>query len=73
MPAIELKAEVTGKVWKILVPPGSTVDAEDTILVVESMKMEIPVTTEKAGTLVELRVAEGDPVEDGQVVAVLQT
>ena len=73
MPAIELKAEVTGKVWKILVPPGSRVNAEDTILVVESMKMEIPVTTEKAGTLVELRVAEGDPVEDGQVVAVLQT
>ena len=73
MPAIELTAEITGKVWKILVPPGSRVDAEDTILVVESMKMEIPVTTEKAGTLVELRVAEGDPVEDGQVVAVLQT
>lgn len=72
MPRIELKAEVTGKVWKVLLPPGSRVEADDTVLIVESMKMEIPVTSERAGTLVELKVAEGEPVQDGQVVAVLE-
>lgn len=71
MQRIELKAEVTGKVWKVLVQPGSRLEADDTVLVVESMKMEIPVTSEVAGILVELKVTEGDPVQDGQVVAVL--
>lgn len=73
MALIEVKAEVTGKVWKILVPVGSPVDADDTVMVVESMKMEIPVISEEGGKVVELRVAEGDPVEDGQVVAIVET
>lgn len=72
MARIEVKAEVTGKVWKILVPVGQSVEADDPVMVVESMKMEIPVTSEQGGTVVELRVAEGDAVEDGQVVAVLE-
>lgn len=72
MSRIELKAEVTGKVWKVLLPVGARVEADETILVVESMKMEIPVTSERAGTLVELMAAEGAPVQDGQVVAVLE-
>lgn len=73
MARIEVKAEVTGKVWKILVPEGSRVNADEPVMVVESMKMEIPVTSEAAGTVVELRVREGDAVEDGQLVAVVQT
>ena len=73
MARIEVRAEVTGKVWKILVPVGSPVAAEDTVMVVESMKMEIPVISEEGGKVVELRVAEGDPVEDGQVVAIVET
>ncbi len=72
MALIELKAEVTGNVWKILAPAGSRLEVDDTVMVVESMKMEIPVTTERAGTLKELRVAEGEPVQDGQVVAILE-
>lgn len=72
MARIEVKAEVTGKVWKILVPVGQSVEADDPVMVVESMKMEIPVTSEQAGTVVELRVAEGDAVEDGQVVAIVE-
>lgn len=72
MPRIELKAEVTGNVWKILVATGTRLEADDTVLVVESMKMEIPVTTERSGTLVEIRVNEGEPVQDGQVVAILE-
>ncbi len=68
---MELRAEVTGTVWKVLTPVGTRVEADDTLLVVESMKMEIPVICEKAGTVVQLKVAEGDPVQDGQVVAVI--
>ncbi|WP_423457276.1 acetyl-CoA carboxylase biotin carboxyl carrier protein subunit [Ottowia sp. VDI28] len=73
MARIEVRAEVTGKVWKILVPVGERVDAEDPVMVVESMKMEIPVSSEQGGEVVELMVSEGDAVEDGQVVAIIQT
>lgn len=73
MSRIELKAEVTGKVWKIEVPVGSRVEAFDPVMIVESMKMEIPVVSEDSGTIIELRVAEGDAVEDGQIVAILET
>lgn len=73
MARIEVKAEVTGKVWKILVPEGSRVNADEPVMVVESMKMEIPVTSDAEGTVVELRVREGDAVEDGQLVAVVET
>ena len=69
---IQVKAEVTGSVWKIEAAIGSRVEAEGTIMILESMKMEIPVLAEDAGTLVELRVAEGESVREGQVVAVLQ-
>lgn len=73
MARIEVKSEVTGKVWKILVPVGQRVDAEGTVMVVESMKMEIPVDSETGGEVVELMVGEGDAVDDGQVVAIVQT
>ena len=73
MPRIEVKAEVTGKVWKIEVPVGAKVEAFESVMIVESMKMEMPVTSEESGTVVELLVAEGDAVDDGQVVAVVQT
>lgn len=72
MARIEVKAEVTGKVWKILLPVGSPVAADDSVMIVESMKMEIPVVSEEAGTVIELWVGEGDAVEDGQVVAIVE-
>lgn len=73
MARIEVKAEVTGKVWKILVPVGSRAEAGDPVMIVESMKMEIPVVCEESGVVVELHVAEGDAVEDGQVVGYVET
>ncbi|WP_028604978.1 acetyl-CoA carboxylase biotin carboxyl carrier protein subunit [Ottowia thiooxydans] len=73
MARIEVRSEVTGKVWKILIPVGQRVEAEDAVMVVESMKMEIPVASEKSGEVVELMVGEGDSVEDGQVLAIVQT
>ena len=72
MARIEVKSEVTGKVWKIEVPAGSKVDANEPVMIVESMKMEIPVAAPRAGKVVEIRVAEGDPVKEGQVVAVIE-
>ena len=69
----EVLSEVTGKVWKIEAAVGETVQADAPVLIVESMKMEIPVLSPDAGRLVEIRVAEGDAVEEGQVVAVLES
>lgn len=64
-------SEVTGSVWKVEASPGQTLQAGDTILIVESMKMEIPVTCERAGTLREVLVAEGEQVNEGQWLATL--
>lgn len=72
MARIEILTEVTGKVWKIETPAGTKVEADKPLIIVESMKMEIPVSSVDAGTVVELRVKEGDAVEEGQVVAVME-
>ena len=67
------KAEIAGSVWKILVPPGEAVVAEDSLMLLESMKMEIPVVAPRDGTVLEWRVAEGEAVAEGDVVVVLRT
>lgn len=72
MATIEVKSEITGTVWKVEAKPGDKVESGDTLLVIESMKMEIPVITEDAGTVKEIRVKPKDPVSEGQVVAVLE-
>ncbi len=66
-----LHSEVTGTVWKIEAPVGTAVAEGDTIVIVESMKMEIPVCATRAGVVRELHVAEGDPVGEDQPVAVV--
>ncbi|MBN9476739.1 MAG: acetyl-CoA carboxylase biotin carboxyl carrier protein subunit [Bordetella sp. SCN 67-23] len=72
MARIEVQSEITGTVWKVETAVGANVAAEAALLIVESMKMEIPVPAPAAGTVLELRVGEGDPVEEGQVVAVIE-
>jgi len=69
---MKVVTEVAGKVWKIEAWPGAQLAADDTILILESMKMEIPVVAPRAGRLAELRVKEGDAVNEGDVVAVLE-
>jgi biotin carboxyl carrier protein len=71
MARIEIKSEITGTVWKLTSKPGDRVESGDTLVIVESMKMEIPVITEDAGTVKEILVKEKEPVAEGQVVAVL--
>ena len=68
---IKIVADVAGKVWKLEAKPGAQLAADDVILILESMKMEIPVVAPAAGTLKELQVKEGDAVAEGQIVAVL--
>lgn len=68
----EIESEVTGNVWKVEKSVGDKVSAEDTIMILESMKMEIPVEAPCAGTIVELLVKEEDAVEEDQVVAIIE-
>ncbi len=65
-------AEVSGSVWKVEATDGQQVAEGDTLLVLESMKMEIPVTAPRAGVVVDIRVSEGDAVEDGQLLLTLR-
>lgn len=67
-----VESEVTGNVWKVLLEAGATVAAGDVIIILESMKMEIPVEATVAGTLVEVLVAPEEQVEEDQVLAVIE-
>ena len=69
--AEEVRAEMVANVWKVVVAQGDTVSDGDTLVILESMKMEIPVITETDGTVQELRVNEGDVVQEGDVIAVI--
>ena len=64
----KIKSEVTGTVWKVEVQVGQEVVTDDVLVIVESMKMEIPIVAERAGKVSEILVGEGDPVADDQVV-----
>ena len=70
--ATEVEAQITGNVWKIEKAVGDELGEEDVIMILESMKMEIPVEAPCSGRLRELRVAEGDNVEEGTILAVLE-
>jgi biotin carboxyl carrier protein len=69
---IRISADVTGTVWKVLVKAGDEVAIDDTLLILESMKMEIPVTAPVAGKVVSVLAAEGEAVDEDQLLAVLQ-
>lgn len=69
MAIIDVKAEITGNVWKIVAAPGQKVAEDEPIVIMESMKMEIPVSAAEPGTVKEILVAEGDVVTEGSVVA----
>lgn len=67
----EVKAVMAGNMWKIVVAEGDSVEAGQDIAILESMKMEIPLATEKAGVVKELKVNEGDFINEGDVIAIL--
>ena len=68
----EIKAPLTGTVWKIETKVGDALDEDDVIMILESMKMEIPVETPVDGELLEIRVKEGESIKEGQVLAVVE-
>ena len=70
--ATEVKAELVGNVWKIEAQAGQQVEMDDTLIILESMKMEIPVTAPVAGTVKEILVKEQDVVKEGQVLAIIE-
>ena len=69
---IDVPAHITGTVWKIEVAPGDDVNEGDTVVILESMKMEMPVEAEDPGTVKEIRVEEGQSVQEGDVLVVLE-
>ena len=70
MPRVE--AHITGTVWKIEVEVGDSVEEGDTVVILESMKMEMPVEAEDDGTVKEIRCEEGQSVSEGDVLVVLE-
>ena len=70
MPDVE--AHITGTVWKIEVAVGDSVDEGDTVVILESMKMEMPVEAEDPGVVSEIRVEEGQSVSEGDTLVVLE-
>ena len=73
MAKIEVNSEVTGNVWKVQAKVGDVLGEEDVIMILESMKMEIPIEAPVAGKLIEISVVEKDSVNEDQVVAIIET
>ncbi len=68
----EVRAEMVANVWQVVVAEGAPVADGDTLVILESMKMEIPVLAEDPGTVTRLAVAEGDVVQEGDLIAVIE-
>jgi acetyl-CoA carboxylase biotin carboxyl carrier protein len=68
----DIEAHITGTVWKIEVAVGDTVEEGDTVVILESMKMEMPVEAEDEGTVKEIRCEEGQAVSEGDTLVVLE-
>jgi acetyl-CoA carboxylase biotin carboxyl carrier protein len=65
---VQIKAELAGNLWKIVVSEGQQVHADETLMILESMKMEIPVTAPGAGRVTKIHVKEGQTVQEGQLL-----
>jgi acetyl-CoA carboxylase biotin carboxyl carrier protein len=72
MQVAEVRAEMVANVWKVVAAEGESVADGDTLVILESMKMEIPVLAEDSGTLTRLAVAEGDVVQEGDLIAIIE-
>jgi len=68
----EVRAEMVANVWKVVAAQGDVIADGDTLVILESMKMEIPVLAEGSGTLTQLAVAEGDVIQEGDLIAVIE-
>ncbi len=73
MAEAKVRADVSGSIWKVLVKAGDTVAEGDDLIIIESMKMEIPAAAPAAGTVRSVTVAEGDRIEENAVLATIET
>ena len=69
---MEVRSQIKAIVWKVLKETGDTVKIDDEIIILESMKMEIPISSEVNGKIKSIEVSEGDEVDEGQIVAILE-
>jgi len=70
--SVEVRAEVLGSLWRIVAEVGQQVEEDETIMVMESMKMEIPVTSPISGTVTAILARKGEVVREGQTVAIVE-
>ena len=68
----EVRAEMVANVWKVVAAEGDHVDDGDTLVILESMKMEIPVLAEVSGKVTKVAVAEGDVIQEGDLIAIIE-
>jgi biotin carboxyl carrier protein len=68
----EIRAEMVANVWKVVATEGAAVQDGDMLVILESMKMEIPVLAESSGRITKLAVAEGDVIQEGDLIAVIE-
>ena len=68
----EVKANMTGNMWKMMVQVGDRVEAGEDVAILESMKMEIPITAEESGVVKEVKVSEGDFINEGDVIVITE-
>lgn len=68
----EIKAHITGTIWKIPVKAGDAVEEGDTLVIIESMKMEMPIEADDDGKVIEVKAAEGQAVNEGDVIMIVQ-
>jgi acetyl-CoA carboxylase biotin carboxyl carrier protein len=71
MAEIRVRSEIAGSAWKIEVAVGDTVAEDDPLVILESMKMEIPLLAPQAGIVIEILVAEGEPIAEGDIAVIL--
>ena len=67
----DIKAHITGTIWKIKIAVGEKVEEGDVLVIIESMKMEMPIEAADPGTVRELRAKEGQPVNEGDILIVI--
>jgi acetyl-CoA carboxylase biotin carboxyl carrier protein len=71
MAEVRVRSEIAGSVWKIEVAVGDEVSEDDPLVILESMKMEIPLQAPRSGVVKEILVAEGEPIAEGEVVVII--
>ena len=70
--ATEIKAHITGTIWKIPVEVGEEIEEGDTLVIIESMKMEMPIEADDDGKVIEIVAKEGQPVNEGDVILIVE-